>query len=753
MNLVSPPAGLFVAVLALAVPAAAQAQAAPPARAASGPAQTLERVEITGGRAGDTEQRRQSTAAKIVIGREEIERHGDATLGEVLKRLPGITVQGAPGRGGGIRMRGLGGGYTQILLDGQRVPPGFSLDSLTPEQVERIEILRAPTAETGARAIAGTINIVTREGFRKQLNDWKLGVRFENGEWSPSVSWTRNQAFGDWTVNTSLSMFDQRNADDSTTTTIEQAADGSTAFDQAEHERSRSRRAGVHLSTRLQWRGGAGQSLTLSPFLVHSDGSSRRTTSVRQTVPDPAATPPLYEHSLTEGDSRFTLLRLDGQWNHRVGEGRFEWRGGVGRARSANPRRRQEFDAGFASPERLLVDAADVEDDSGRLSLKWLRQLDNQHSVVAGFELEAMRRAEARSTFETTAAGTRRLLDGLGDSFDAGSTRIALYAQDEWNLTPQWAAHAGLRWEGITTRSDAEPGGQTTNRSSVWTPIVHAVWKPDPKSHDQVRLSLTRSYKSPPLASLIARPALSVRHPVDGPAQSPDGATNRETSPDRIGNPSLKPELATGIDVALERYLPGGGILSANLFHRRIRDLNRTLITLETPAWSSAPRWVARPQNVGRAITQGIELEAKFRSVDLWPDAPAVDLRANLSLFRSRVASVPGPDNRLDQQPRATANLGADHRLRGWPLTVGASINWNPDYTTRLAESQFAYQGAKRVLDAYLLWTVNPAWQLRLSGSNLRAADHLTASRVGQETSTTTARTHANWQLRAEMKL
>ena len=111
---------LAVAVVVLAF-ATGVAQAQAPAAAASAP-KTLDRVEVIGGRAGDTEQRRQSTAAKIVIGRDEIERHGDSTLGEVLKRLPGITLQGAPGRGGGIRMRGLGGGYTQILLDGQRVP-------------------------------------------------------------------------------------------------------------------------------------------------------------------------------------------------------------------------------------------------------------------------------------------------------------------------------------------------------------------------------------------------------------------------------------------------------------------------------------------------------------------------------------------------------------------------------------------------------------------------------------------------------
>ena len=102
-------------------------------------------------------------------------------MGELLKRLPGVTMQGAPGRGGAIRMRGLGSGYTQILLDGERVPPGFSLDSLDPEQIERIEILRAPTAETGARAIAGTINIITREGLRRRINDLKLGVALENG--------------------------------------------------------------------------------------------------------------------------------------------------------------------------------------------------------------------------------------------------------------------------------------------------------------------------------------------------------------------------------------------------------------------------------------------------------------------------------------------------------------------------------------------------------------------------------------------
>jgi outer membrane receptor for ferrienterochelin and colicins len=160
-------------------------------------------------------------------------------------------------------------------------------------------------------------------------------------------------------------------------------------------------------------------------------------------------------------------------------------------------------------------------------------------------------------------------------------------------------------------------------------------------------LSLTRSYKAPTLQNLVARPVLSSRYPAAG--------ANTPTSPDRAGNPDLRPELATGIDLAFERYLPQGGVLSANLFHRRIKDYIRSTTEEEVVSWAGAgpKRYVSRPKNLGRAVTQGIELEAKFRLDQLFDGAPPVELRNNLSLFHSRVAQVPGPDNRLDEQPRA----------------------------------------------------------------------------------------------------
>jgi iron complex outermembrane receptor protein len=137
-------------------------------KAAPAAAGKLQQVTVNGSRANDTETRRLSTASKMVFGREELDRNGDSSVGEILKRLPGVTMGGRPGRGGGVRMRGLGNGYTQMLVNGERPPGGFSLDSLSPDQVERIEVIRGPVAEHSTQAIAGTINIVLREGYQQK---------------------------------------------------------------------------------------------------------------------------------------------------------------------------------------------------------------------------------------------------------------------------------------------------------------------------------------------------------------------------------------------------------------------------------------------------------------------------------------------------------------------------------------------------------------------------------------------------------
>jgi iron complex outermembrane receptor protein len=215
--------------------------------------------------------------------------------------------------------------------------------------------------------------------------------------------------------------------------------------------------------------------------------------------------------------------------------------------------------------------------------------------------------------------------------------------------------------------------------------------------------------------------------------------------------------VALGLDVAVERYLPDGGVMSAAMFHRRVSNLIRNVTSLETISGYASQQYVSIPQNVGNAITQGIELEAKFRLNQLLVDAPAVDIRSNISFYESNVLNIAGPNNRLDQQPSMTANLGGDYRMRSLPFTVGGNINMNPGYTTHTSEYQWLYVSQKRVMDVYGLWRVDPSTSWRLTLSNLAPLSYNTNNLYNSsslyEDSTTRNRNWTNIQIRLEKKL
>lgn len=712
---------------ALSATAALAQQAAAPAA----PTSDMGRIEITSGRDNDTQQRRESTASKIVIGREEIERQGDANLGEILKRMPGITLGGAPGRGGGIRMRGLSQGYTQILLDGQRVPPGFSVESLTPEMVERVEIYRAPTAETGAQAIAGTINIITREGRRGMPTELKVGSSFQGGYASPSASIVKYHDAEKWTANYTLSVNHYAAPDHSANDLTRTESLGSYVTQRQRVSDSHYNREGMHATARLQLKGDPGETLTLMPFVALSQGKTPGTVQATQTSSNPS-TAVGSATATNDNQNHFAVLRLNGQWRRKLStDSSMEWKFNLGGWNSHN-----EYQQTSTAPILLpsLSENSRVQDRSANVSGKYTNVMGGGHQWVSGAEAESVRRTQS-------VVGQYQLQPGDAD-YMASSLRYAIYTQDEWQLTPHWSTHLGARYEALTTQGSTSDG-DVTNRNSIFTPLIHAMWRPNPDSRDQIRMSLTKSFKTPTMPTLLARRAYT------------RDSQNSETNPDVSGNPNLKPEVATGIDFAIERYLPQGGVLSASVFHRRIENLIRNKLIHKSEDIQG--RFLLRPENISEAITEGIELEAKFR-MDQWiADAPHIDLRNNLSFYRSRVLSIMGPDNRLDQQPSMTGNLGADYKLKSVPLTVGGNINYNPSYSTRLSAEQLTTVSQKRVMDVYGLWRVDSSTAWRLTLSNLDPRNYNTGSTyIGNgvtETSRTQSRSWTNVQILLEKKL
>ncbi|WP_229421106.1 TonB-dependent receptor plug domain-containing protein [Telluria antibiotica] len=726
-----------LALLGTAGHASAESGQNLPPATESATADKIQQVNVNGTRADDTETRRLSTAARMVFGREELDRNGDTSISEVLKRLPGVTLGGPPGRGGGgVRMRGLGNGYTQMLVNGERPPPGFSLEALAPDQVERIEVMRGPVAEHSTQAIAGTINIVLREGYRQKDVQLRVADSIEEGRHGVNVGVVVPGQQGALTWNLTGAVNQARQHNDSDTVNLDTLHDGTVQREQRIHDEGGGVNDSLFLTPRFAYKFTNGDTLTFQPFLIANRNRSGGDSLLDQPIGTVA---PEYAHQRSDSTSRATFLRGFGNWLHRMdGGARLEVKFGFAGGRSSSDVVRNTYDAA-AAPLKRYVDADSTRDGSLNTGGKYTRPMGKGHLFAAGWEIEGGHRSQ-----EHVAAGdSAALFDDGGASLTADSRRIAAFAQDEWDVTPQFSTYLGLRWEGIRITSDqtAAGRGEIRNLSKVWSPVLHGVWRIPEHDKDQVRASVTRSYKAPALNDLIAVPTISTY--------------NDATRPDRTGNPHLKPELATGIDVAYEHYVGRSGILSASAFARNIDDLQRRTTMLAQTA--SGPRWVSTPINIGKARTAGLELEAKFPLTDVYPSAPNVDVRSNYSRYWSSVDGIPGPNNRLDQQPKQTANVGADWRLKGVPLTVGGGLNWTPATLVQTTANETAYTGMKRQFDVYGLVKLNAGAQLRLSANNVdpRVYDSARSVDTGTlvQSAATATRTYTTIGIRYEMKM
>ncbi|MEM6795471.1 MAG: TonB-dependent receptor [Acidobacteriota bacterium] len=106
-----------------------------------------------------------------VIDREEIERRGKDTVLELLRSVPGLEVAqtGGPGKTTSVFIRGGNSNHTLVVIDGVRVngntTGAFDFANLTPDNLERIEVLRGPQGVLyGSEAVTGVISIRTRTG-------------------------------------------------------------------------------------------------------------------------------------------------------------------------------------------------------------------------------------------------------------------------------------------------------------------------------------------------------------------------------------------------------------------------------------------------------------------------------------------------------------------------------------------------------------------------------------------------------------
>ncbi|TFW16679.1 TonB-dependent receptor plug domain-containing protein [Duganella callida] len=645
---------------------------------------TPQQVEISA-RRDDLRQR--ETTTSIVVNHEDIVRQGDQTLADVLKRLPGISITGTPGQGGSIQMRGLGNGYTQILLNGEPVAAGFSLDSVPPETIERIDILRSATAELSNQSVAGAINIILKKSVKRGQRSLNAGIARQHGVNTPTLSTQLSDQDGAMSYSLAATLTRKRSEMPYTDIQDQHDADGILTLLRRTPQTESGRTDALTLTPRLNWKLADGDSIGWQSlaYLRRVDNLSR--------ADETALLGPHSEYPRNDANfvANFIMLRSDLQWTHLLADGaRLEAKLGVSSNRRTGTFDFHGMDAEGKPLGRHHVDSGPVENTVTSTGT-YRHPVGQQHAVALGWDVSHAIRSEDRNETLFDAAGVQTGANNA--DYRATVNRVALFAQDEWQLGKRYSLYLGLRHERLATSSRAAASNAPdalSASSAVWSPSLQSRYELANK--DVLRVALSRTYKAPPLVKLIPR-----RYTNDN--------NNNPTNPDEQGNPHLRPELAWGLDAAYEHYLGDGNLVSVGTYARRIRDVTQTRLFQQDGAWVEAPF------NDGNASVHGVELEAKLRPT------PSLDIRANVARNWSRVDNVAGPDNRLESQTPATANLGADYRWSG--LTLGGNLNYQARGPMRQSAQVLTSASAKRELDLYALWKMDGKTQLRLSGSNL----------------------------------
>lgn len=149
------------------------------------------------GQAKAINQQKNNTNITNIVAADQIGRFPDANIGDAMKRIQGITIQGDQGEARNIIIRGLAPQLNSVMINGERIPSAeaenrnIQLDLIPSDMVQTVEVNKAVTPDMDADAIGGSVNLVTRSapaGYRVS-GTLASGVNFLTNEpiWTGSL--------------------------------------------------------------------------------------------------------------------------------------------------------------------------------------------------------------------------------------------------------------------------------------------------------------------------------------------------------------------------------------------------------------------------------------------------------------------------------------------------------------------------------------------------------------------------------------
>jgi TonB-dependent receptor len=155
------------------------AQTAPPASTPQSGDDQLQEVVVTGIRASlqrSMDIKQNAIGVVDAISSEDIGQFPDANIGDAIARIPGVTVNrgslnyasaaGAPTSTGatqGINVRGFGGSFNEVLLEGRPIASGngqtFNFGDFSAVYVSEVDVLKTPDMALSTGTVGASINV------------------------------------------------------------------------------------------------------------------------------------------------------------------------------------------------------------------------------------------------------------------------------------------------------------------------------------------------------------------------------------------------------------------------------------------------------------------------------------------------------------------------------------------------------------------------------------------------------------------
>ncbi|WP_167954950.1 TonB-dependent receptor plug domain-containing protein [Sphingomonas jejuensis] len=582
------------------------------------------------------------------------QRFEPVSVGEMLKRVPGVTFTSDVLEYDGVQFRGLPPGYTQVLINGRRAPGGeadrsFFVDRIPAELVERIEIVRSPRADQPSEGVAGTLNIVTKESTTFEGGFAKAAALInQDGELRPSFAGAYSGRLGERTsLWGALNYQERRNPKEKVSLRYDglpEAGGGidDPAFSNTELQDDTRDGSDLSGSAELRHEFAGGGFVRVQGFFVDTDREE-------------------FERSVTldgadlDFDGVETQIEdIDQQTYTISGDAGVPLGGGLelGLAASWSGYREDTTATTFVGENEDDLDDLEL-DDEERLEIR-----DDEYGGTVSLAY-ALGSARVKAGIDLLRKDRDGLNDGdfLSGAFRVREDRYDPYVRFTFDPLPDLSVDAGLRYE-ITRRTVAgEDVGEVRYEAETLNPSLHLRFAPTVA--DQFRLSVART---------VRRPGYDLVSPLEQEESPGDDDTT-------LGNPALRNERAWGVDAGYERRL-GAGILGVNLFYRAVDDLIELVSLGENPENEDGQLFT--PQNIGDGETWGVEVDV---SVPLtFAGLPDTGIFANYTYLDSSVTDpFTEQDRRFNNQPHHIYNAGFIQTLRAADASFGATVSGRSD--------------------------------------------------------------------------